>query len=146
MLRERVEVEFICRSLPGSERHERVNVRLGIQAGERVEQDVSADSDFALFRLFVVAREGKEAGTLDFGGEFVKGTAEERFVYLSWGTREGEAWERFARTKVPLTRLTLELVNRAIGEGRPLRAALRLTDAKGRRPSALRGEEQVVWE
>lgn len=146
MLRKRVEVEFMCRNLPRRELHERVDARLGIQVGERVEQDVSVDSDFALFRLVVFAREGKEAGSLDFGGDFVKGTAEERFVYLSWGTRRGEAWAMFARTKVPLTRITPELVNRALVEGVPLRATLCLTDPKGRRPSSLRSEESVVWE
>lgn len=145
-MRERLEIEFVCSNLPGDIWNGRQGVRLGVQAGERVEQDVSADENGALFRLFVVVREGKEPGTLDFGGEFVKGTANERFVYLSWGVRHGAAWETLGRTKVPLTCIGAERARRAIAEGNPLRAALSLSDSRGRRRTALRGDGEAVWE
>ncbi len=146
MRRERVDIEFVCRNLTGSYALTREGVHLGIQIGEQVEQEVPIANEPALFRLFVYVREGKLPGTVDFGGEAVKGTAEERFVYLSWGVRSGYGWDRFARTKVPLTRITPELLNRVLAEGRPLRANLRLLDERGRNVAALRGEEQVIWE
>jgi hypothetical protein len=49
----------------------------------------------------------------DFAGPFVHGTPQQRFLYLSLGTKEGSTWRWIRRIKVPLSGITRELVKAA---------------------------------
>jgi hypothetical protein len=49
-----------------------------------------------------------ESGQPDFAGSFAQGPKGGRFLYLSLGCREGNAWNWLRRIKIPLSGLTAE--------------------------------------
>lgn len=62
----------------------------------------------------------------DFRGPAVHGKAGERFLYLTWGTIDGEAFTMFRRAK-----LMLAEAPRSIGKGQAMVATVHLTDENG---------------
>src|SRR5687768_3430882 len=87
-------IEVVCRNLPGiafvdpcdHEPKIKSPVHLGIQKGKEVIDAVPADSDreqVVFTATFKISRQPD--GSPNFLGPFAKGTAQERFFYLSWG-------------------------------------------------------------
>lgn len=118
-------------------------VRFGVQAGRDVEDPVpaSATTEFDI-DLDVVTSEG---GDHDFAGRYVHGRPGDRFLYLSWGFADADrTFEMFARAKVRLSDIPIELLERTVAADATLVCDLRATDDRGRpasgtvRPPALR--------
>jgi uncharacterized protein DUF5990 len=71
-----------------------------------------------------------DAERADVRGPYVEGRPGERFVYLSWGTLEGDRFEMFRRAKLMLADVPADVLREAAQRGR-LVARLGLTDADG---------------
>ena len=105
------------------------NVHVGVQRKAEVVDRVPADAPAATWNMDVEAREID--GLLDVGGPWVHGRPGARFLYLSWGTVEGDRFTMFRRAKLLFGDIPTALL-RAAHDGRGvLVARLALTDARG---------------
>jgi hypothetical protein len=106
------------------------NVHVGVQRRKEVVDTVPADAPSAVWELTVdpVTRDG----TLDFRGPFVQGRRGGRFMYLSWGSVDGEGhFEMFRRAKLMLDAVTPKMVRDADRSGHRLVGTLGLTHGDG---------------
>ena len=106
------------------------NVHVGVQRRKEVVDTVPADAPSAVWELTVdpVTRDG----TLDFRGPFVQGRRGGRFMYLSWGSVDGEGhFEMFRRAKLMLDAVTPQMVRDADRPGHRLVGTLGLTHSDG---------------
>lgn len=136
-----------CHELPGMAWGGRSGVRLGIQKGRDVVDDVPADAAEVTFTVPLRVKISPHSDAPDFSGPFVQGAKGDRFIYLNWGERLAGAdeWEGFSRAKLLLTDLSRARIANALQSGRPLKVSVRMTDARGRLVCAsLRGDE-VQW-
>jgi hypothetical protein len=134
-----IHLAFVCSDLPPG-----TALRLGIQRGAVVINDVPAEGNAITFSFAVVVR--PRAGGIDFGGPFVQGRPGERFVYLCWGTRdEAGAWEMVKRAKIPLAGITPVLADRAERSGRAIEAVLEMTDHRGGPVCASYPPDRMSW-
>ena len=125
-------IRLRCRHLPGIRFEERSGVRLGVQRGQEVVDDVAAEADQeVVFDLPVPVALSPRTGTTDFKGPFVHGKLGARFLYLCWGERQGEGWEGFRRAKVPLGNLSPVLLDQAARAGAVIETTLDMTDRRG---------------
>jgi uncharacterized protein DUF5990 len=147
-MRKEIEVafEFACTELPGAVVKDRRAVRLGIQEGRAVVQDVAGDMEEVTFRFSLRVREHPRNGRPNFLGPFAQGTPDGRFVYLCWGERADGEWDGFRRAKVHLKSLTWAQIDRSVATGLPIRATIRMSDAGGRPATASLGPDHVRWE
>jgi hypothetical protein len=120
-----------CHHLPGLQFDGRKAVRLGIQKGQDVIDDVPGDTAQVTFTIPLRVEQNAKTGTPNFLGPFTHGTPQERFLYLCWGEWKDGAWDGFRRAKVPLKQLTWEQVAAAIEQEQPIEFSFDLTDAKG---------------
>ena len=105
------------------------NVHVGVQRKAEVVERIPATAESARWEFEVVSREVD--GLLDVGGPWVHGRPGARFLYLSWGAVDGDAFAMFRRAKLLFGDIPTELLRRAHdGEG-VLVARLGLTDAEG---------------
>ncbi len=140
-----VTIELVCRNLPGIAAGQAGHLRLGIQRGKEVTEDVSVDREEIIFR-FALEAKLNSANRPVFTGAYAQGTPAERFVYLCWGQRDGVAFLTEMRTKIPLASLTWEEVKQAAAAGRAVRAVLQLSRAEGRPFTGTLKEPHIVWE
>ena len=139
-----VRVELRGTRLPGARFEDRGAVRVGIQAGREVADDIPADAEEATFAATLrVAR--MPDGAFDFRGPYVFGTRGDRFLYLCWGERTGGWWDGFRRAKIKLGNVPPAVWEEAIAEGRAVIGSLELTDAKGGPKCASLRPEEVEW-
>lgn len=139
-------LQLDCRNLPGAARAEWQAVRLGIQQGRVVVDDVPGDVLQVTFTIPLRVTHHDGTGQLNFGGPFVHGPARERFVYLSWGTRQDDTWEMIQRAKVHLRQLDWPSIQRALERCEPIRATLDLTDARGGPLSGSVKDQNIEWQ
>ncbi|MBA3716266.1 MAG: hypothetical protein H0W76_28070 [Pyrinomonadaceae bacterium] len=140
-----IEVLIHCHNLPGSKFQERIGVRLGIQKGKDVIEDVPADVASVTFKVPLRVTKNSKSGQPNFLGPFAHGTPDERFIYLCWGERQDSNWEGFRRAKVYLSHLSWESVEKAIENGRTMEAVVNMTDAKGGPLCASVKEDRIEW-
>lgn len=140
-----IRLEIICSILPGLESNEHKQVRLGLQVGRGVEQDVPGNSETAKFSMFIEVVAGKGEHLLDFRGPAVHGIAGDRFIYLSWGERDGETWAMFARAKLKITGPLNLLAPQALASQLPVVAELEMTGAKGGPLCASIKSDAIRW-
>ena len=57
---------------------------------------------------------------------------DDRFVYLCWGERFGDAWDLVGRAKVPLKQLDWGRLEQSRTTGEPIKLAVDMTDKRGR--------------
>jgi Family of unknown function (DUF5990) len=105
------------------------NVHVGIQRKADVVGRVPADAPAATWSMDVETRDID--GLLDVGGPWVHGRPGARFVYLSWGTVEGDRFTMFRRAKLLFGDIPTALLRAAHDDGGVLVARLALTDAQG---------------
>ena len=120
-----------CRNLPGVRCGEHNAVRLGIQKGQEVVEDVPGDSHEVTFRVPLRVGTNVKTAQPSFTGPFAHGTPGDRFLYLSWGERQGKRWDMFRRAKVRLGHIAPEEVRKSLDTGKPVEITLNMTDAKG---------------
>ena len=119
-----------CHEVPGVRFGERTAVRLGIQKGQDVVDDVLAEGDGVIFTATLrvgVLKTGKP----NFLGPYAHGKPEERFLYLCWGERMAEQWNPFRRAKVPLTHLNWHGLDKSWETGEPIILSVGMTDSRG---------------
>ncbi len=71
-----------------------------------------------IFDFVLTVRDGLDAKHPAFGGRFASGTAEDRFVYLSWRSVQRGVW--INRVKARLGSIDWKLVHAAQNAGKPL--------------------------
>ncbi|MFF0378288.1 DUF5990 family protein [Actinoplanes missouriensis] len=123
-------------------------VHVGVQhtAGGRAEvvQRVPVAAERAVWELDVDVRE--VAGLIDVGGPWVHGRPGQRFLYLSWGAVDGDAFAMFRRAKLMFGDIPGPLLRAAAaGEG-VLVGRLGLTDAEGGPRCARVRPPELTWE
>jgi Family of unknown function (DUF5990) len=105
------------------------NVHVGVQRKADVVDRVPADAPAATWNMNVETREID--GLLDVGGPWVHGRPGARFLYLSWGTVEGDRFTMFRRAKLLFGDIPTALLRAAHDGSGVLVARLALTDAQG---------------
>jgi hypothetical protein len=105
------------------------NVHVGVQRKAEVVDRVPADAPAATWELDVASRDID--GLLDVGGPWVHGRPGARFLYLSWGTVEGDLFTMFRRAKLLFGDIPTALLRAAHDGGGVPVAQLGLTDAQG---------------
>lgn len=146
-MNERTEIliQLDCRNLPGAARAEWQAVRLGVQQGRAVVDDVAGDVPQVTFTIPLRVTGQPATDLPDFGGPFVHGARRERFVYLCWGTRRDGTWETIQRAKVHLRQLDWPSIQRAVEHGLPIQAMLDMTDARGGPLSGSVKDHNIEW-
>ena len=105
----------------------------GLQRGREVEAASPGDKPF-LAEIDVEVRNGK------FSGPYVHGRRGDRFLYLSWGEVDGDAFTMFRRAKI-----RLEHLDPVALDGRTLEVALSLRDNCGHPVCASVRPPLVTW-
>ena len=139
-----LEFQFDCMQLPEPS-SQPAGLRLGIQEKDAVMQDVAIDAGEATFRFAVNLVLDDSGEPEDFRGSYVHGPRGGRFIYLCWGQRTAEAWESRSRAKVPLAMVGKAAIASAIERNAPIKARIRMTDAKGRPAVATLKPDAVAW-
>jgi hypothetical protein len=134
-----------CRNLPGLVCGERSHVRLGIQKGNDVIEDVSADVEKVTFNVSMRVEQQPSNGKPNFLGPFAQGTPQERFIYLCWGERVGNNWHGFRRAKIHLKHLEWQAVASSLETGTPIEAFISMTDNKGEPLCASVKKDKIEW-
>lgn len=146
-------IEVVCRHLPGicfMDPHDpgaekREPVYLGIQKGNEVIEAVPADRKQVIFRpTFRITKQAD--GSPNFLGPFAKGTAQERFFYLSWGVmHEQRGFQMFRRAKIHLNHLTWAQVHAALSDNRALKVVIDMTGKRGDPVCASIRSDRADW-
>lgn len=118
------------------------NVHVGIQrAGEAVDLH-SGDAAKAEWSFEVEVKDLD--GGLDFGGPFVHGRPGDRFIYLSWGVVEGDAFRMFRRAKLHFADAPPDVLASAAETG-SLHCRVRMTDCEGNPRCARVRPPDALW-
>ncbi len=148
-----VEVEVVCRDLPGSrfddtarpagERYH--GVRLGIQRGRDGEEWTALDREPVRFHPRFRVKE-LPGGKTRFLGPYAQGPADDRFFYLVWAApgKDGEL-AMFRRLKVRLGHLRWDQIAAAADGKRQLAVHLRLTAEDGCPLCATPPASHIEW-
>jgi hypothetical protein len=126
-----VTVTIRCHNLPGLRFAEHTAIRLGIQKGHAVVDDVPADTSQVIFKVSLRVERNPKTGKPNFLGLYAHGTPLERFLYLCWGERHKGTWDGFRRAKVHLKHLIWKQVEAALRQNQPIEFSFDMTDAKG---------------
>jgi uncharacterized protein DUF5990 len=119
------------------------NVHVGVQRKAEVVSRGPATAESARWEFEVASREVD--GLLDVGGPWVHGRPGARFLYLSWGAVDGEAFAMFRRAKLLFGDIPTAMLRRAHdGEG-VLVARLGLTDGDGGPRCARVRPPEITW-
>src|SRR4051812_25079944 len=137
-------IRLRCIELPGCEFEGRGKVRLGVQKGQEVIEDVLADAEAVAFTCVLRVERNSATGKPNFLGPYAQGPPQERFIYLCWGERKAGAWEGFRRAKIHLKAIDWSSVEQAIATGKPLEALIKMTDKKGEPLCASVAKEQIT--
>ncbi|MEZ4865541.1 MAG: DUF5990 family protein [Caldilineaceae bacterium] len=138
-------IRLRCIELPGCEFDGRSNVRLGIQKGKDVIEDVSAAAAEIVFTCLLRVAKNSETGKPNFLGPYAQGTPQARFIYLCWGERMDGAWAGFGRTKIHLQEIPWHSVEASIATGNAIEATIKMTNKKGAPLFASVGKENITW-
>jgi hypothetical protein len=134
-----------CHNLPGTHFDDKTAVRLGIQNGNDVIEDVPGDAESVTFKVPLRVIKNLKTGKPNFLGRYTHGTPEERFLYLAWGERRGAIWQGFRRAKIHLNHLDWNTIDPAIKSGQPIEARLDMTDGKGGPLCASVRGDRIEW-
>lgn len=134
-----------CTDLPGVSFEDKTAVRLGIQKGKDVIDDVPADTESVIFTCPLRVERNTKTGKPNFLGPFAHGTPEERFIYLCWGERKGMVWYGFRRAKIHLKHIEWSTIEDCLKTDSSLEATLRMTDSKGGPLCASVGQAYITW-
>jgi hypothetical protein len=119
------------------------NVHVGVQRKADVVDRVPADAAAATWDLEVASREVD--GLLDVGGPWVHGRPGARFLYLSWGSVEGERFAMFRRAKLVFGDVPAAVLRGAHDGDGVLVGRLGLTDAQGGPRCARVRPPDITW-
>ncbi|MGH9037460.1 MAG: DUF5990 family protein [Acidimicrobiia bacterium] len=107
------------------------NVHVGVQCRKEVVDLHPGDAASATWSFEVTVRDVDDGG-VDFTGPYVQGRRGDRFVYLSWGTVDGDGtFTMFRRAKLMLAAVDPAVVAAARRPGSLLVGRLGLTGGDG---------------
>jgi hypothetical protein len=129
-----------CYNLPGTVCGGEQNIRLGIQKGNEVIDDVPGDLGDTVFNAAITYV--KNGNGIKFSGPFVQGKSYEKFIYLSWGQRNGDGWRIIRRAKLHLNILNSYKI---LKSNRPIEAHVDMTDEKGEHLCASVKNRNIKW-
>jgi hypothetical protein len=104
------------------------NVHVGVQRKTEPEKLVAGDEKSPAWTFPVDVRPPVD-GRPDIGGPYVHGKRGERFLYLTWGTVDGEAFEMFRRAKLVFADCPADVLDEALEQG-GLHIRVRMRDGK----------------
>lgn len=139
-----VNLEFECIDFPDADRLAYAALRLGIQKGKEVEQDVPCQQGHVRF-TFHLDTTVKADHSVALGGPYAQGPSRSRFVYLCWGERVNGEWRQSSRIKVALDALSSAIIERSVGTQSPVRARIRVTNGKGEPAAASLKPGNIEW-
>ncbi|WP_229074561.1 DUF5990 family protein [Actinoplanes sp. DH11] len=119
-------------------------VHVGVQRKAEVVQRVPVHAERAVWEFDVDVRHVD--GLLDVGGPWVHGRPGRRFLYLSWGAVDGDAFAMFRRAKLLFGDIPGDLLSAAAAGAGVLVARLGLTDAEGGPRCARVAPPDLTWE
>lgn len=133
-----------CHSLPGVTFEAKSDIRLGIQRGKDVIDEVGGDADAVTFSASV--RVGRNAdGSPNFLGPYAHGPVGDRFLYLSWSGIENGTRAMFRRAKLRLRGIGWPTLEQAIATERPLEVTVNMTGKRGGPACATLEEQGATW-
>lgn len=140
-----IELRLHCTDLPPERLGDILHLRLGIQRDREVVDDVPVSAGPVVFfvPIRVTYREGEESPR--FSGEFVHGKTADRFLYLCWGERDGEAWLPNRRAKVLLGQMPRAVLQHALSSGTPVEVTIRATGRRGEPVAASLKPPNIEW-
>lgn len=142
---QKITIQMHCQNLPGAEFEGRTQVRLGIQKGKEVIEDVPANVERVTFTFPLRVEKNPKTGRPNFLGPFAQGNPEERFIYLCWGERKDSDWDGFRRAKIHLKHLDWQALEKPLETGQPIEAFVNMTDDKGGPLCASVRENKIEW-
>lgn len=143
---QQITIQLNCIDLPGVEFDGKTAVRLGIQKGKEVVEDVPGNARSVTFKCPFRVEKNADTGKPNLLGPYAQGTPQERFIYLCWGERKGHGWDGFRRAKVHLKDLEWKPVEKALSSGKPIKAVIKMTDKKGGPLCASVKEDNIEWQ
>ena len=138
-------IRLRCVEMPGRSCVGYSNVRVGVQLGKDVVEDVPGDTEGLVFDVPLRVRQHPDTGRPNFLGPGAHGTVQDRFLYLCWGQRHGTTWAGFRRAKILLKDLPWTVVEQHLQSGTPLEATVRMTDAQGQPVCASLKSTHLRW-
>lgn len=141
-----ITIRLKCVELPGREFDGKKEIRLGVQKGREVIEDVSGDQKEVTFDCTMRVEKIAVTGKPNFLGPYAQGSVDERFIYLCWGERHEGMWEGFRRAKVHLKDIDWKTVENAIAGGKAIQAVIKMTDKKGCPLCASVGKDNIEWQ
>ncbi len=142
---ELITIRLRCVELPGRKFDGKTEVRLGVQKGREVIEDVYGDQKEVIFDCQMRIERNAVTGKPNFLGPYAQGTIDERFIYLCWGERPEGMWEGFRRAKIHLKDIEWKSVENAIASGKAIEAVIKMTDKKGFPLCASVGKDNIEW-
>lgn len=119
-------------------------VLFGLQSGSVVEDAVPACDTTEFQATIDVTQTGNS--DVDFSGVHVHGRRGDRFIYLSWGIADQtEPFVMFARAKIKLDSILLDLLDAAIEQDCALVAHLHATNTRGQPASGTINPPAIDW-
>jgi hypothetical protein len=119
------------------------NVHVGVQHKSEVVERVPVTAESAAWQFQVAGREVD--GLLDVGGPWVHGRPGARFLYLSWGSVDGDTFAVFRRAKLMFGDIPTALLRAGHEGAGVLAGSLGLTDAHGAPLCARVRPPDIVW-
>lgn len=122
------------------------NIHVGVQRKNRPDELLGLSPGDAPSVEWCLECTVVQAATgVDFKGPYIQGRPRERFIYLSWGSVDGDGtFNMFRRAKLWLDAIDPTVIDAALRSGR-LVARLGLTDAKGHPLCAAVRPPRVEW-
>lgn len=139
-------IRLRCIELPGCEFDGRSKVRLGVQKGKEVIEDVLAEAQEVAFTCLLRVERNAATGQPNFLGPYAQGTPTERFIYLCWGERKEGAWDGLGRAKIHLKEIDWHSIEKSIATGNPIEAIIKMTDKKGYPLCASVAKDKITWQ
>ena len=129
-----------CAPDDAGERYE--NVHVGVQRKKDPEKLVAGDEKSPAWTFAIDVRPPVD-GAPDFGGPYVHGRRGERFLYLTWGTVDGEVFAMFRRAKLVFADCPDEVLTDALDQG-GLHIRVRMRDRAEQPPLRPRPRRRVA--
>lgn len=148
-----LKLKVVCRDLPGIRFGDdgkgedvKAAVHLGIQCGEEVIHQVPGDRTQVTFHPeFQVKR--RPDGTPSFLGPYAKGSAKDRFFYLSWGEKlDSGDFRMFRRLKIFLRPIRWTDIKQSVKSDEPIVVRLQMKDDKGGPTCGTPNAGAMKWE
>jgi len=142
---QQITIRLRCIELPGKEFAGKTGIRLGVQKGQEVIEDVPGDQKEVIFDCPMRVEKNAVTGKPNFLGPYAQGTVGERYIYLCWGETTHGFWAGFRRAKVHLKDIEWATVEKHLKSGKAIEAVISMTGKKGDPLCASVGKDNIEW-